>query len=664
MKLAGRYFTIRARIFALVLAATLPLVALATALGVMEYLHAREVSLDRARSVAQNVAVRIEAHLAGLETTLARLAERPRVKSMDPAACDAAIADYVSLHPQFTTLVVRRANGELACSSRPDSLPRLGADRFPWFEPAVRAGRFQASGAFVDPHTARWVTVLTYPIRGASGEVSGLAILPLDLDALGERLRGSIPGDFLVGVIDADDRYLIRSRQGDTYQGQGVAAHLVQALRGPAGDFEAEGPDGVLRQYAHQPIASPGWRVAAGIEQDALVAASRRQLAASVAFFIPFLLVVFFVTSRLGRTIADPIRDLANTATRLAEGDAGARAAGSNLREIDEVARQLNRMLEVQATHREALLASERRFRDLVENVPNIAVQGYDRERRVTFWNDASERLYGWTAGEALDRRLEDLIIPPAIREIVIEQHARWARGGPAIPASELVLQRKDGSPVSVFSSHAMRADARGEPEMYCIDVDLTALKRAEQEIAGWRERYRTAILASGQVIREWDPATGAQSIFGDTRRILGHAPEALAGGLDRWRALLHPEDQPRFDGEAARSRATGTPFRLGYRMRHRDGEWLFVEDNGYFVRDAAGAIDCLVCFVVDVTARHRADERIREQLEALRRWHAAMLGREGRLLDLKREVNALMARLGEPPRYPSAEAAASTEAA
>ena len=60
MKLAGRYFTIRARIFALVLAATLPLVALATALGVMEYLHAREVSLDRARAVAQNVAVRIE----------------------------------------------------------------------------------------------------------------------------------------------------------------------------------------------------------------------------------------------------------------------------------------------------------------------------------------------------------------------------------------------------------------------------------------------------------------------------------------------------------------------------------------------------------------------------------------------------------------------------
>ncbi|MBK8321566.1 MAG: PAS domain-containing protein [Betaproteobacteria bacterium] len=664
MKLAGRHFTIRARIFALVLAATLPLVALAFALGVMEYLHAREVSVDRARSVARNVAVRIEAHLAGLEATLQRLAERPRVKSLDPAACDAAIADYVSLHPQFTTLVVRRANGGLVCSSRKDTLPTVDPERFSWFEPAVRAGGFRASGAFVDPHTARWVTVLTYPIRGATGEVSGIAILPLDLDSLGQRLRGSIPDDFLVGVIDADDRYLIRSRRGDTYQGQPLAPHIARALRASAGDFEAEGPDGVARQYAHQPIAGPGWRVAAGIEQDTLVAASRRQLAASIAFFVPFLLAVFFVTWRLGRTIADPIRDLANTATRLAEGDSGARAAGANLREIDEVARQLNRMLEVQATHREALLASERRFRDLVENVPNIAVQGYDRERRVTFWNDASERLYGWSPDEALGRRLEDLIIPPPIREIVIEQHARWVRGGPGIPASELVLQRKDGSPVSVFSSHSMRADAHGDPEMYCIDVDLTALKRAEQEVAAWRERYRTAILASGQVIHEWDPATDTLSIFGDTRRILGYAPEELAGSLDRWRALLHPEDQPRFDEEAGRSRRTGTPFRLEYRVRHRNGEWLFVEDNGYFVRDASGAIDCLVCFVVDVTARHRADERIREQLEELRRWHAAMLGREGRLLDLKREVNAVMGRLGEPPRYPSAETAGSGETA
>ena len=41
-------------------------------------------------------------------------------------------------------------------------------------------------------------------------------------------------------------------------------------------------------------------------------------------------------------------------------------------------------------------------------------------------------------------------------------------------------------------------------------------------------------------------------------------------------------------------------------------------------------------------------------QLEELRRWQQLTLGREGRVLSLKREVNSLLLRLGEPPRYGS----------
>ena len=44
------------------------------------------------------------------------------------------------------------------------------------------------------------------------------------------------------------------------------------------------------------------------------------------------------------------------------------------------------------------------------------------------------------------------------------------------------------------------------------------------------------------------------------------------------------------------------------------------------------------------------------EQLDELRRWHNATLGRESRIIELKREVNELLGKAGEPPRYPSAE--------
>ena len=42
------------------------------------------------------------------------------------------------------------------------------------------------------------------------------------------------------------------------------------------------------------------------------------------------------------------------------------------------------------------------------------------------------------------------------------------------------------------------------------------------------------------------------------------------------------------------------------------------------------------------------------EQLDELRRWHSATLGREGRVLELKTEINDLLAQAGQAPRYPS----------
>jgi PAS domain-containing protein len=62
-----------------------------------------------------------------------------------------------------------------------------------------------------------------------------------------------------------------------------------------------------------------------------------------------------------------------------------------------------------------------------------------------------------------------------------------------------------------------------------------------------------------------------------------------------------------------------------------------------------------IISMVWDVTESKRAEARLREQLDELQRWHQATLGREVRILDLKRQVNELLAQLGEPLRYASA---------
>ncbi len=126
---------------------------------------------------------------------------------------------------------------------------------------------------------------------------------------------------------------------------------------------------------------------------------------------------------------------------------------------------------------------SEQRFRALLESLPKVAVQGYDRDRRVIYWNSASTELYGYTRHEAQGQLLEDLIIPSEMRYGVIDAHRAWVQEGIEIPATELELKRKFGEPVSVFSHHVMLGEHTEEPLMFCIDVDLSDQKQARRDL-------------------------------------------------------------------------------------------------------------------------------------------------------------------------------------
>ncbi len=132
---------------------------------------------------------------------------------------------------------------------------------------------------------------------------------------------------------------------------------------------------------------------------------------------------------------------------------------------------------------RRQYLESEQRFRALLESLPKVAVQGYDRDRRVIYWNEGSTRLYGYTAEEALGQLLEDLIIPDFMRNGVIQAHGAWIEAGIAIPAGELELKHKTGELISVFSQHLMLNEHTDSPLLFCVDVDLSDQKRAHRDL-------------------------------------------------------------------------------------------------------------------------------------------------------------------------------------
>jgi PAS domain S-box-containing protein len=127
-----------------------------------------------------------------------------------------------------------------------------------------------------------------------------------------------------------------------------------------------------------------------------------------------------------------------------------------------------------------ALRASEESLRATVENTPHVAVQWYDRQGRVTFWNHASENMYGWTAAEAMSKTLDELIFTADQAADYLKLIAGIVRDGQPVGPVEFSFHHRDGRRGVILSTLFQIHIASGEPRFVCMDVDLTQRKQAE----------------------------------------------------------------------------------------------------------------------------------------------------------------------------------------
>jgi len=185
-----------------------------------------------------------------------------------------------------------------------------------------------------------------------------------------------------------------------------------------------------------------------------------------------------------------------------------------------------------------ASVQSESRLRTLLDKVSNVAVQGYRDDGTVCFWNKASEKLYGYTREEAMGGNLLELIIPPDLRRQVQRNIQKMFASNRDFPSEELLMMRKDGSRVPVFSSHTLIEPPGQERRMFCIDIDLTELKNAEAELTAQRDLLRNVFASVPYVMLLTDRnfqvqvlnRAGAACLDGSS----GNAPGMLVGQLLR----------------------------------------------------------------------------------------------------------------------------------
>lgn len=128
-----------------------------------------------------------------------------------------------------------------------------------------------------------------------------------------------------------------------------------------------------------------------------------------------------------------------------------------------------------------------------------IAIIVLDVEERVTSWNPAAERIFGWSAEEVMNALIP--IVPHDQRDIYHNVHARL-RQGESVPGLELPALRKDGTRICASLSLAPMYDANGNViSILGLVDDITARVTAQKELEESEATFRSLADNAGAVI-------------------------------------------------------------------------------------------------------------------------------------------------------------------
>jgi PAS domain S-box-containing protein len=152
------------------------------------------------------------------------------------------------------------------------------------------------------------------------------------------------------------------------------------------------------------------------------------------------------------------------------------------------------------------------------------------------------------------------------------------------------------------------------------LRISVRELVENEERNRRLAERFRTLVAASNTGAWEYNEATNFLWCSNEYFSMLGYAPEEFdmsgAPNMDQvWTDLLHPDDRAKSDPHFSDSlRDANAMYENTFRMRHKDGHYLWILSRGRTLKDSAGnATPITVGTHIDITASKLAQAEMME---------------------------------------------------
>jgi PAS domain S-box-containing protein len=275
----------------------------------------------------------------------------------------------------------------------------------------------------------------------------------------------------------------------------------------------------------------------------------------------------------------------------------------------------------------EALAESRERYLSLFDRSLDC-IYLYDLEGNFIDANTAALELTGYTREEIPRMSLSRLIVPGLLQK-AIETTQVIIKTGYQVRVHKTQIRTKSGSILDVETRGTLITRDQRPYAIMGIARDVTAKNAMESALIESEQRLNLILEGAGAGLWDCNLVTGAMVVNERWAEIGGYTLAELSPvSMDTWRALCHPDDLLRGEEVLTSHLAGRVPvFECEWRMKHRDGSWIWVLDRGRVVEsDTDGHPVRMTGVKLDISrrkeaeaARDRVQERLNRALSAAR---------------------------------------------